>query len=53
MKSLPDEMRKCLPYNERLKNYEREKQALLSTMAHLPAGEFSERLRELQRKWDI
>ena len=53
---LPDgvkNIRKHLPYNERLRNYERDKQTLLSTMSNLPASEFAERLRELQKKWDV
>lgn len=53
---LPNAMKKIakhLPYQERLRNYEYEKQALLSAMRDLPAGEFSERLKELQEKWDV
>lgn len=56
MMILPDGMKniaKHLPYNERLRNYERDKQTLLSTMSNLPAKEFAERLKELQEKWDI
>lgn len=44
---------KHLPYEERLRGYERDKQALLSSMRDLPAGEFAERLKELQEKWDV
>ncbi|MBO5967329.1 MAG: hypothetical protein J6S14_02390 [Clostridia bacterium] len=44
---------KHLPYQERLRNYERDKQALLSAMRDLPAKDFSEKLKELQEKWDV
>ena len=44
---------KHLPYNERLRNYERDKQILLSTMSNLPAKEFGEKLKALQEKWDV
>ena len=44
---------KKLPYNERLRNYEREKQALLGSMRDRPAEEFAERLRQLQDKWGV
>lgn len=53
---LPEGMKniaKHLPYNERLRNYERDKQTLLSKMRDLPASEFADRLRELQKKWDV
>lgn len=53
---LPDATKKVLkklPYNERLRNYERDKQALLSKMANLPAQDFAEKLKELQEKWGI
>lgn len=44
---------KHLPYAERLRNYERDKQTLLSTMSNLPAKEFAEKLKALQEKWDV
>lgn len=40
-------------YQTRLAGYERDKQNLVRTMAHLPAEEFSEKLKELQEKWKI
>lgn len=43
----------CMSYQDRLHGYERDKQQLLATMAHLPAAEFSERLKALQDKWRI
>ena len=43
----------CMSYQDRLRGYERDKQQLLSTMAHLPAAKFSERLKALQDKWRI
>lgn len=42
-----------MSYQERLRGYEKDKQQLLATMAHLPAAEFSERLKALQDKWRI
>ena len=53
---LPEGIKKIakhLPYQERLRNYEFEKQALLSSMRDLPAKDFAERLKELQEKWDV
>jgi hypothetical protein len=40
-------------YQTRLVGYERDKQNLVRTMAHLPADEFAEKLKELQEKWKI
>lgn len=40
-------------YNARLAGYERDKQNLVRTMAHLSADEFAEKLKELQEKWKI
>lgn len=42
-----------MSYQDRLRGYERDKQQLLATMAHLPASEFSDRLKALQDKWKI
>ena len=43
----------CMSYQDRLRGYEQDKQKLLSTMAHLPAADFSEKLKALQDKWRI
>lgn len=43
----------CMSYQERLRGYERDKQRLLATMAHLPAADFYEKLKALQDKWRI
>lgn len=40
-------------YQQRLAGYERDKQNLIRTMAHLPADEFAAKLKELQEKWRI
>lgn len=40
-------------YQTRLAGYERDKQNLVRTMAHLSADEFAEKLKELQNKWRI
>ena len=42
-----------MSYYERLRRYERDKQALLQEHGDLPAPEFEERLKELQKKWRI
>lgn len=42
-----------MSYQDRLRNYEQDKQHLLATMAHLPAGEFARELKALQDKWNI
>ena len=42
-----------MSYQDRLRSYERDKQELISTSAHLPAAEFAERLKDLQKKWKI
>lgn len=43
----------CMSYQDRLRGYERDKQALLSKMAHAPASDFSEKLKALRDKWKI
>lgn len=42
-----------MTYNERLRRYERDKQALLRQSGDLPAPKFEERLKQLQKKWRI
>ena len=42
-----------MSYQDRLRNYEQDKQHLLATMAHLPANEFARELKALQDKWRI
>lgn len=42
-----------MSYQDRLLGYERDKQELLSTSAHLPADKFAEKLKALQDKWKI
>ena len=53
MKKIKGIKNAVLPYHERLKNYERDKQALLGSMRDKPASEFAEALRKLQEKWGI
>ncbi len=43
----------CMNYQDRLRGYERDKQRILSTMAHLPAADFAAKLKALQDKWRI
>ncbi len=42
-----------MTYHERLRRYERDKRELLRTCGNLPAQDFEERLKELQKKWRI
>lgn len=44
---------KLMPYQEKLRGYERAKQTLLSELRDLPAKEFAERLHELQEDWEV
>ena len=44
---------RALPYRERLKGYERDKDELLRVAAGLPAPEFQKMLDELIEKWGI
>lgn len=41
------------PYNERLRGYEADKDALLRNCGSLPAEEYQKRLDELIFKWNI
>lgn len=42
-----------MSYQDRLRNYEWDKQRLLQDVAHLPALDISEALKALQEKWKI
>lgn len=42
-----------LPYDQRLKLYEKEKDKLLQEERSLPASEFQEKLRALFKKYDL
>ena len=42
-----------MSYQDRLRGYEQDKKELLANAAHLPADQFSERLKALQDKWKI
>lgn len=42
-----------MSYQDRLRGYEQDKKELLANAAHLPADQFSERLKALQNKWRI
>ena len=42
-----------MSYQDRLRGYEQDKKELLANAAHLPANEFSDRLKALQNKWKI
>lgn len=53
MKSCKKKRATFLPYHERLRCYERDKQHLVETMGQLPAVDFAKRLKALQDKWRI
>lgn len=42
-----------MSYQDRLRGYEKDKDLLLSTLAHLSAEDFAKKLKELQDKWRI
>ena len=44
---------RAMPYDMRLRNYEREKNELFDRIAHMSAGEVAEAHAELARKWGI
>lgn len=53
MKNLPKAVIKAMPYNQRLRNYEAEKDELLHKMRDLPSDEFAEKLKALVDKWVV
>lgn len=44
---------RCMSYQERLRNYEREKESLFYRIADLPASEVAKAHAELVRKWGV
>lgn len=44
---------RCMSYQERLRNYEREKESLSYRIADLPASEVAKAYAELVRKWGV
>lgn len=42
-----------MPYEERIRNYEREKNELFYELAALPAAEIARRHEELREKWQV
>ena len=50
---LPKHLIHSLPYEERLKGYEREKDELFYKIVSLPAEEVQRRHQELIKKWKI
>lgn len=53
MKKKVNRKKLFMSYQDRLLGYERDKKELLANAAHLPANEFSDRLKALQNKWKI
>ena len=44
---------RSMPYELRLQNYEREKNAMFSQIKDLPAADVADAHRELARKWKV
>ena len=53
MIKIPKAVIKAMLYNQRLRNYEAEKNELLQKMRGLPADEFAEKLKALANKWMV
>ena len=53
MTKLSEQAIRSMPYEQRLKNYEREKNDLFYKIAHLSAAEVQEKHQELIRKWRV
>ena len=53
MTKLTEAAIRAMPYEQRLKNYEREKNDLFYKISHLSAAEVQEKHNELIRKWRV
>ena len=53
MTKINEQAIKAMPYEQRLKNYEREKNELFYKISHLSAAEVQEKHQELIRKWRV
>ena len=53
MTKLTEHAIKAMPYEQRLRNYEREKNDLFFKIAHMSASEVQEKHNELIRKWRV
>ena len=53
MTKISEQAIKAMPYEQRLKNYEREKNELFYKVSNLSAAEMRERHQELVRKWRV
>ena len=53
MTKLTEAAIRAMPYEQRLKNYEREKNELFFKISHLSAAEVQEKHNELIRKWRV
>lgn len=53
MTKLSEHAIRAMPYEQRLKNYEREKNALFYKISHMSAAEVQEKHNELIRKWRV
>ena len=53
MTKISEQAIRAMPYEQRLKNYEREKNDLFYKIAHLSAAEVQEKHNELIRKWRV
>lgn len=53
MTKLSDRAVRSMPYDVRLRNYEREKNELFYKISHMSAKEVQEKHNELIRKWNV
>lgn len=53
MTKLSERAIRAMPYEQRLKNYEREKNELFYKISHMSAAEMREKHQELVRKWRV
>lgn len=53
MTKLTEAAIRAMPYEQRLKNYKREKNELFYKISHLSASEVQEKHNELIRKWRV
>ena len=53
MIKIPKAVIKAMPYNQRLRNYEAEKNELLQKMRDFTVEEFAEKLKALANKWMV
>ena len=53
MKKISERAIRAMPYETRLRNYEREKNAMFNKIAGLPASEVAQKHADLAKKWGV